>query len=324
MISWKKETTMSKNKAETITEFVLKYLNWLDVNNYSRKTKVNRQKYLQYFINWANMKKYTRPVDITPHSLENYKSYLYRYKKRNKEPLKFSSQQTMLVAIRAFFKWLARNNYTLYNPASELELPKIEKRLPRTVLNKEEAEKVLRQPNIGLPTGIRDRAILELFYSTGIRRAELRNLNVYDIDFGKGTVIIRQGKGKRDRVIPVGDRALKWLKRYLEEVRPTLIKRQDPDTLFLTQRGTALRLFYVTEIVRECINKANIGKKGACHVFRHTMATLMLDGGADVRYVQEMLGHASIESTQIYTHVSIKKLKEVHTKTHPAKLKKII
>ena len=227
-----------------------------------------------------------------------------------------------LSGIKNFFKWLVKKQYLIYNPASELELPRVNKYLPKVILTHEEAELVILQPDINTKLGIRDRAILETFYSTGMRRQELRFLKVYDLDFGRGAVTIRNTKNKRDRIIPIGARALKWINRYLEEVRASLTRYNLPDEnyLFLTKRSRPLKAHYITELVREAIASAEIGKTGSCHLFRHTMATLMLEGGADIRYVQEMLGHVTIESTQIYTHVSIKKLKEVHTMSHPARL----
>ena len=199
-------------------------------------------------------------------------------------------------------------------------MPRLERRLPRHVLNISEAEQVLNMADTNDPLGIRDRAIMEMLYSTGMRRMELINLNIYDIDGERGTLIIRQGKGKKDRMIPIGDRAVKWIDKYLYEIRPTLVISPDHGTLFLTGQGEAFTPGRLTQMVRTYVSASGIGKKGACHLFRHTMATLMLEHGADIRYIQEMLGHAKLETTQIYTQVSIRKLKQIHTLTHPAKL----
>ena len=219
--------------------------------------------------------------------------------------------------MRAFFKWAARANHLLYNPASELELPKLEHRLPKAVLTASEADQVLNQPDTADPLGVRDRAILEVFYSTGMRRSELLGLGRYDLDVDRGTVMVRQGKGRKDRMIPIGERALAWIDRYVTEVRPELAVEPDDGTLFLTNEGTPFTPSRMTQLVRGYVVAADLGKSGACHLFRHTMATLMLEGGADVRFIQQMLGHAKLETTQIYTQVSIRKLKEIHTATHP-------
>jgi integrase/recombinase XerD len=190
------------------------------------------------------------------------------------------------------------------------------------VLTIREAEAVLAVPNLGEPLGIRDRAILETLYSTGIRRMEVINLKLYDVDVDRGTLMVRQGKGHKDRMVPIGSRALKWIDRYLTEVRHRLILDPNDVTLFLTHLGEAFTTNRLTQMVREYVDAADIGKRGSCHLFRHTMATLMLENGADVRFIQAMLGHAKLETTQIYTQVSIRKLKEIHEATHPAKLER--
>lgn len=204
----------------------------------------------------------------------------------------------------------------MHNPASELELPRLGFHLP-PVLNKEEAELVLQQPNVADPLGMRDRAILETFYSTGIRRTELLKLKLPEIDRSNGLVTVRQGKGNKDRVVPIGERALAWVDKYLNQVRPQLVIEPDDGTLFLTADGEPFSAIHLTALVRAYVEKAGTGKSGACHLLWHTMATLMLEGGADIRFIQQMLGHAKLTTTQIYTHVSVRMLKEIHSATHP-------
>jgi integrase/recombinase XerD len=195
----------------------------------------------------------------------------------------------------------------------------MEKRLPKHVLTISEAEQVMMQTNVTDPLGIRDRAILETLYSTGMRRMELINLNLYDLDIDRGTIMIRQGKGKKDRMIPIGERAVAWIEKYKNETRPMLAYEPDEGVLFLTNNGEPFTSNRLTQLVRNYVNAAEIGKKGACHLFRHTMATLMLENGADIRFIQQMLGHADLSTTQIYTQVSIRQLKAIHEATHPAR-----
>jgi integrase/recombinase XerD len=209
----------------------------------------------------------------------------------------------------------------LYNPASELELPRRARRLPRHVLSIEEVEAVMRQTDTGATMGLRDRAILETLYSTGMRRMELLNLHLADVDLGRGTVLIRQGKGRKDRMIPIGERALLWIGRYLARARLHLVTAPDEGVLFLTRDGENFNPEWLSNIVARYIDQAHIGKRGACHLFRHTMATLMLEGGADIRYIQAMLGHAELSTTEIYTQVAIRQLKAIHSATHPADAK---
>ena len=303
-------------------QMVQNYLQYMDVKNYSKATKASREFYLYTFLEWSGQRGLIRPSEITKPILERFQRYLFHYRKKDGDPLTFRSQYNRLVAIRAWFKWLAKENHILYNPTSEIELPKLEKRLPKAVLSESEAERVLNLVDISEPMGLRDRAILEVLYSTGIRRLELINLLVQDVDAERGTLFVRQGKGKTDRMIPIGERALLWIDKYLDETRPELACGNDEGKLFLSRYGEAISPNGLTALVRNYIDKANIGKRGSCHLFRHTMATLMLENGADIRFIQAMLGHVKLDTTQIYTQVSIKKLKEVHTLTHPAKAKR--
>ena len=304
-----------------LAAYVLRYLEWLQVHNYAAPTVQNRQSYLGVFVAWCSERGLVTPREITKPILERYQRSLYTHRKTNGEPLTFRAQHARLVPVRAFFKWLARQNYLLYNPASEIELPRLEHRLPKHVLTKSEVEQVLAQPDTSEAMGLRDRAILEVFYSTGMRRSELMGLGLFDLDRERGTIMIRQGKGKKDRMIPIGERAIAWIDRYQTQVRPELVIERGNSTLFLTQAGEAFTPDRLTQLVRGYVEAADTGKSGSCHLLRHTMATLMLENGADIRYIQAMLGHAELSTTQIYTQVSIRKLKEIHSATHPAKVR---
>jgi integrase/recombinase XerD len=192
--------------------------------------------------------------------------------------------------------------------------------LPRHALTLSEVEAVLAQADLTNLCGLRDRAIMETLYSTGLRRTEALTLELADLDRERDTVLVRQGKGKKDRFVPIGRRALAWIDKYLAEVRPKFLTDARTTTLFLSSRGGPLQSNQLSALVRKYLEQAGIAKPGACHLFRHTAATLMLEGGADVRYIQAFLGHNSLATTQIYTHVSILKLREVHERTHPARL----
>ena len=296
-----------------------RYLEWMKIHNYSKHTMQGRRTYLKQFVVWCDERSITRPAEVTKPILERYKRHLFYLRQKNGRPLSFKAQHARLVPVRVFFSWLTKNNFILYNPASELELPKIEKRLPKHVLTESEAEEVLARAEVGTPIGIRDRAILETFYSTGVRRSELGNLCIYDLDTERGTLLIRQGKGKKDRMIPIGERAIAWIEKYLDQVRATLVMEPDDGTLFLTYTGDRFHPNRLSQLVRKYVAAADTGKTGSCHLFRHTMATVMLENGADIRFIQQMLGHASVSTTEIYTHISIRQLKQIHTATHPAK-----
>jgi integrase/recombinase XerD len=211
-----------------------------------------------------------------------------------------------------------RGNHLPTNPAADLDMPRQPKLTLPEAFTAQEVEAVLAQPDVDDVNGLRDRAVLELLYSTGLRRSEVLKLSVYDIEPLRGTLRVRQGKGRKDRIVPIGERALAWVQRYLDESRPQLVVDAHEPALFLNRRGRRYSPTHMGLLARRYIEAAGVGKRGACHLFRHTMATLMLENGADVRYIQEMLGHASLETTQVYTHVSIGKLQAVHAATHPA------
>jgi integrase/recombinase XerD len=301
----------------TLGRAVLGYLEDLEVKGYSGHSIRGRRTHLRYFVVWCDERGLLWPAEITPAVLQRYQRWLYRYRTSTDKRLSFRTQNDRLGSVKRFFRWLVKQQVLEWSPADALELPRIERRLPKAVLSVEEAERVLAQPDVRTRIGIRDRAILETLYSTGIRRQELVDLEVYSVDLEGGTLMVRQGKGRKDRMIPIGERALQWLERYLDQVRPSLAMDPDDGRLFLTTHRAAFSPERMSLMVREYVDAAGIGKRGSCHLFRHTMATLMLEGGADIRFIQAMLGHADLSTTQIYTRVAIRKLKEVHELTHP-------
>lgn len=293
------------------------YVEWMRVRGLSEFTVTHRAYDLRTFAAWCEMRGITRPQEVTKPVLERYQRHLYLFRGEGGGALSFRTQSMYLLAIKGYFRFLAKQNHILSNPASDLEMPRCGKRLPRDMMTREEVEKVLAVTDPAQPLGLRDRAMLETLYATGIRRLELIRLQIFDLDCERGTLLIREGKGKKDRMIPIGRRALAWVGKYLEEVRPTLATAPDDGTLFLTNIGEPIRPNGLSLLVSGYVKAAGIGKKGSCHMFRHTMATLMLEGGADIRFIQQMLGHERLDTTSIYTQVSILKLKEVYEATHP-------
>jgi integrase/recombinase XerD len=286
--------------------------------SFSPATLEARSRYLHYFIRWAAERGVDRPAEVTLPLLERYQRYLFLYRKpKDDRPLTLHSQRSYVAALRPFFAWCARERYVLANPASEVVIPRKIQHLPHDVLTAAEAEAVLAQPDVADPAGVRDRAILEVLYASGIRRLELIHLKLVHLDLERGTLFIEQGKGLKDRVVPLGERAGAWLEKYLREVRPQLAVEPDDGTVFLTGVGTPYHPNALTQLARFYVRASGVPKKGACHLFRHTAATLMLEGGADIRFIQEFLGHAELATTEIYTRVSIGKLQQVHRLTHP-------
>ena len=303
------------NELEATVEL---HLEALSVKQYSEQTIKARRAQFKVFLRWCADQGINNPREIKSDLLERYQEYIFYYRKKNGEPLSFRTQHGMLVPLRGCFRWMAREKYIVQNPAVDLELPRLGRFLPKHALTRDEVERVLEEPNTTGARGLRDRALLETLYSTGMRRGECAQLKLHDVDFNNGTVFIRQGKGRKDRVIPIGNRALHWIEKYLIEVRPLLVLEPDDSSLFLSFYGAAISRDHLSGIVHDYVKAANIGKAGGPHLLRHTMATLMLENGAELRFLQEILGHESISTTQIYTHVSIRQLKIVHSKTHPA------
>jgi integrase/recombinase XerD len=288
------------------------HLLWMETQNFSPDTVITRRQAIGYFIDWAVERGVEEPRDVTRPVLERYQRWMYLHLKANGQPLTFRTQNSRLRALRGYFRWLARQNYILHNPASELILPRLENRLPKYVLSVSEAERVLAGASC-----LRDRAMLELFYATGMRRMEVASLKLYDVDFDRGTLMVRLGKGKKDRHIPVSSRCLEWVGRFVREERSSYLVTADDGTVFLNDAGEPFPRHQVTALVRRYVRDSGIGKTGGCHLFRHTVATLMLENGADVRVIQEMLGHAKLSTTELYTRVSINLLKQVYAATHP-------
>lgn len=221
-----------------------------------------------------------------------------------------------LAAIRMFHRYLAGEKYCEADPSATVSLPRQSQKLPQ-VLEVAEIERVLAQPEVETPLGRRDRALLEFLYATGARVSEA-------IELGLGDLFLRQsfvrifGKGRKERLVPIGGIAIEWLNRYLEQVRPALAKgRRTQEKVFLNNRGGRLSRMGVWKILRRHFAAAEIAKPASPHTIRHSFATHLLEGGADLRAVQEMLGHASLATTQIYTHLDRAYLKEVHRQFHP-------
>ncbi len=301
-----------------LEQMMHEHLKALRTKNYSEWTVRNRDVHIGFFIEWAQERGLNEPLEITRPVLEQYQRHLFYYRKKNGEPLTFRSQHSRLVPLRVWFKWMTRQNYILHNPASEIDLPRLGRTLPKNIPSPQEVEQIMMQPEITDPMGLRDRAILELLYSSGPRRLEIINLKLYDLQFDRGLIVIREGKGKKDRYTPVSERAIAWIEKYVREARPQLAIEPDDLTVFLTAQGEPFSRDHLTWTVRVHIVAAKIGKVGACHLMRHAMATHMLEGGADIRFIQQMLGHEDIKTTQIYTHVAIRALQHVHAATHPA------
>jgi integrase/recombinase XerD len=294
------------------------HLAWLLAHGYSPATARTRRFVLANLCSYLAELGVTEVAEVSFAALESYQRNQFHHRKADGAPLSFRTQSHRLVVVKLLCSWLVRQGHLGFDPAAGIELPRVERRLPEATLSADEADAVLAGPDVATPLGLRDRAVLEGLYSSALRRSELIGLRVADVDRQRGTVFVRQGKGAKDRYVPIGERAVAWVRRYVDEVRPRLVKYPDSGVLFVSAGGERLCADWLTRTVRAYVKAGAPTKKGSCHLFRHSAATLMLEGGADVRYVAEYLGHENLESTKIYTRVSVEKLRAVHRATHPA------
>lgn len=312
---------------------------WLGAINYSPKTRVNYLRDVKGFISWlADNTSVASIVEVTPAQLQQYQMAIYNYERSvvpasagpvaqasacvEKRRLAVGTQACRLAAVRRFFSWLAAEQQIAYNPASALQPPKQPQRLPTNILTRSEARRLIESTPTDKPRDIRDRAILDVLYSTGIRRAELIGLTIYDLDFDNATLRIEHGKGNATRIVPLTESARSALKLYLEEARGVFARETTQTRLFVSSRsGGPLDDADIVRIVEKAARQAKIKKHITPHTLRHTCATHLLKGKADIRQIQKLLGHRRLSSTEVYTHVEISDLREVISRCHPREKK---
>ena len=303
----------------TLAVYADRYIEHMRVLNRTDDAVSSSRRDVHRFLRWTHEREIVRPEQVTLTILEGYQRWLWHFRKPDGKPLSVSAQYNYLGAVRTLFSWLCRQHVLQANPASDLEFPNLNKQLPVEALSVSQVEALMAAPNVSDPLGIRDRAMLELFYSTAIRRSEMTRLKTTDLNIEKRVLWVRLGKGRKDRVVPVGQRALAWVEKYTGDVRPLLAVDPVEQALFLTGYGHAFSPLPLGRLVKEYMRTAGIDRPGqAAHLLRHTCATHMLENGADIRYIQQLLGHESLDTTAIYTEVNITQLQAVHARTHPA------
>jgi integrase/recombinase XerD len=268
------------------------------------------------FAAWLAERSVTDAASVTRPMVESYQRYLHRYRKKNGEAMGVGGQYQRLKGIEHFFRWCSRKNHIAANPAADIEYPRLGRSLP-DFFTGAELERIFAVPDLNTAEGVRDRALLEVLYSTGIRRSEAAHLTLMDLERGQNVLRVVKGKGGRDRYVPIGQRALAWLDRYLSEVRPRWCVDAGDYALFYTPARRAMSPSQVTQRTGRIVAKAGLSGRGSCHRFRHTFATHLLENGCDLRLIQGMLGHAGMEMTARYAQVSIKQLCAAHEAFHP-------
>lgn len=285
------------------------FIKYLEIEkNYSQYTILNYKKDLDEFLLFLKKENIFSFKSVDYQILRSYLNDMFNKKYSSK------TISRHLSSLRTFFKYLSRENVIEFNPMILISNPKEEKRLP-VYLNYKELEDILEIPDINTVVGLRDATILELLYSTGIRVGELVNIKIKDIDFNNKKIKIL-GKGNKERYVLFGDKCLNLLNKYLKESRSKLLKNSC-DYLFLNQRGTPISVRTTEKVFNDIVKKSSIKFNVSPHTLRHTFATHMLDNGADLNSVGELLGHSSLNTTAIYTHVSNERLRNVYLNCHP-------
>ncbi len=302
-------------------DLLFKFKEHLKVLNRSPSTIQSYMDHLKHFlesVNESDMKKVTRSM------IENYIAGLYEYRKKDGNPYSTGTMCIKIRSIKRFFEFLEKTNVVFIDPAEMIREPRLNRRLLKEILTSKEVSRLLDQPNLGTRLGIRDRAIMEVFYSTGIRKEELCSLTIYDADLTGRMLRVRKGKGQKDRVVPMGRHAVKFLREYIAKVRPHYTKKNRSNRhLFVDKYGRSMGKQTVRVMVKKYANTAGIKKATSPHMLRHCFATVLIKNGADLTSVQKMLGHAYPSTTQIYIRSLGLDIKSVHQKTHPREKDKI-
>lgn len=300
-----------------IKEAVQAYLQHLAAAGRARHTLKGARHALRKFTSFLDNEKVADISDLTADLLNDYQEELAFSLTAKGKPLCARSQGLLLSAVKGFTRYLKDKDYLVRDPGESLQLPKKPRRLPKVILNPQEVKKLISAPDTQTRQGYRNRIILEILYDTAIRRAEVSAIRISELDLDSGYIRI-QGKGDKERVVPLSKRVCELVNNYLLMIRPSYVKDKDPGFLILNRWGERMEANSVWAVVKRCLQQSGIKKNVATHTMRHTCATHMLRNGAPVRHLQEMLGHESLESTQVYTHVTINDLKEVHARYHPS------
>ncbi|MGB5616525.1 MAG: tyrosine-type recombinase/integrase [Desulfobacterales bacterium] len=293
------------------------YLNHLKMLGRSYYTVKNARYTLRHFAGFLETENAAGIEELSADIVSEYQQELYFCLTAKGHPLTLRTQALRLSIVKGFTRFLKDRDYLIHDPGQALRLPKKPRRLPKVILSAAEIKKLLAAPDMRTNGGYRNRIILEILYDTAIRRAEVAGIKLHDLDLAAGYIRIT-GKGDKDRVVPLSRRVCELVQNYVLMARPRFVAGDDPGYLILNRWGQKMDPNGIWAVVKRCVALSGIKKNITTHTFRHTCATHMLKNGAPARHLQEMLGHESLESTQVYTHVTINDLKRVHAKYHPS------
>lgn len=294
-----------------------RFIVWMKATGYSPVSVKGAHADLSWFLRWLEPMEVTRAADITADTLEHY-SFSLRKLRNGLAPTP-GHIACRLYTIKSFFKWLIKEAVILYDPAEDLELPRLPQELPHVILTQKEARRLLDAPDLRSPVGYRDKALLELAYGSGLRTAELIALKVTDIDVKTNVVHVRQGKGRKDRDVPIPPLTTLWVKEYIDKVRPMSVarRRREDGTLWLNYTGGVLDKNRMVDLFKHNRRLAGLDKHVTALTLRHTMASHLLENGMDIRCIQEILGHERLSTTQVYSKVTLTGLDKHFRRAHP-------
>ncbi len=295
-------------------DYIEDYLNWVKVKGLVTSTIKTKRQTMKKFKIWLTNHNYMNIMSVGRKEIDSYISETF---KNLTCIYKNDRIRQFIGGVKEYFKFLFMNGHILYNPAEEIDLPSRDSYLPRGVLNESEIKILLNLPDKNTYSGFLHSLIMEILYSTGLRNNELVSLKIFDINFEEGTLFVRQGKGMKDRIVPIGDIALNQVRQYINNERLKVSKNSQETTLLLNELGNPVRKNVICRMIKQYITKAGINKKISVHSFRHTFAVHLLKGGADIFSIKEMLGHTSLGTTQIYLKLQNQDLKDTHERCHP-------
>jgi integrase/recombinase XerD len=305
----------------SLIQALTRYIDYCRLEEQSPRTIEGKQSNLRLFVSWYITNYDFDIADLNKDGINDYIAYLHDYRDpQTKKAITKATRRNKITAVRMFCRYLFEEDYLDVNFADKVRTPKADKSITQSILQPDEVSAIAKQTMLHGSFGVRDCAILAVFFSCGLRRNEITTLTLKNINYTNKLLFIKNGKGNKDRVVPIAKDALDLIEHYKNTIRPSQMTFESGDTLFLDNNGRPYRGGQISELIRKHKKRAGISKPGASNLYRHTTATTLLDNGADLLTVQKILGHASVSTTQVYTHIAVRKLSQDYQANHPSTL----
>jgi integrase/recombinase XerD len=309
-------SAIPRPRAPEKTSRLLKLFEDYALVRYAEGTAAGYARGVRVFLDWLKDRRIGL-VNVRTADIEAYQAHVCALRKNDGTPYSIDLQVHRLSSVKTLFRFLYQRGYMLSDPSAPVEYSRRELRLPRGVLTREETRKLMEAPDTSTPLGLRDRAVLETFYGTGIRAGELSKLKCIDVDIEDRVLRVLLGKGAQDRNVPLTRAAAEAIEAYLLHGRPKIRGAAKSPWLFLALRGGRMYASLLNDLVHRAAKRTGLEKHATCHTLRHSVATHLLKGGADIRHIQKLLGHRSLATTERYTHVEVSDLSQVLKRAHP-------